>query len=121
MGASNSWADFAAVFRRTRPAYQEHEAAKADLKKLVPDDAREAIGHGLRAKRSKSGAVSGRNERRQVISNERDIQQGGLHRRKTVNLAVGPKKARRLTALVVICGGALAPPQLILLDKRKTN
>src|ERR1700686_1249798 len=58
MNASNSWAEFAAVFRRTRPAYQEHESAKADLKKLVPEDAKEAIGHGLRAKRSKSGAIS---------------------------------------------------------------
>ena len=58
MGASNAWADLAATYRRTRPAYQEHEGAKADLKKLVPEDAREAIGHGLRAKRSKSGAVS---------------------------------------------------------------
>jgi predicted phage-related endonuclease len=58
MSSSNSWAEFAAVFRRTRPAYQEHEGAKADLKKLVPEDAKEAIGHGLRAKRSKAGAVS---------------------------------------------------------------
>jgi predicted phage-related endonuclease len=58
MSASNSWAEFAAVFRRTRPAFVEHEAAKADLKKLLPEDAKEAIGHGLRAKRSKSGAVS---------------------------------------------------------------
>ena len=58
MSDSNSWAEFAAMFRRTRPAYQEHEGAKADLKKLVPEDAKEAIGHGLRAKRSKSGAIS---------------------------------------------------------------
>jgi predicted phage-related endonuclease len=58
MSASNSWADFAATFRRTRSAYQEHEGAKADLKKLVPEDAREAVGHGLRARRSKSGAIS---------------------------------------------------------------
>ena len=58
MSASNSWAESAAVFRRTRPAFQEHEGAKADLKKLVPEDAKEAIGHGIRAKRSKSGAVS---------------------------------------------------------------
>src|SRR5450759_3953643 len=58
MSASNSWAEFAAVFRRTRPSFVEHEGAKADLKKLVPEDAKEAIGHGLRAKRSKSGAVS---------------------------------------------------------------
>jgi predicted phage-related endonuclease len=58
MSASNSWAEFAATYRRTRPAYQEHEGAKADLKQLVPEDAKEAIGHGLRAKRSKSGAIS---------------------------------------------------------------
>src|SRR6266849_1706099 len=58
MTSSNSWAEFAATFRRTRSAFQEHEGAKADLKKLVPEDAKEAIGHGLRAKRSKSGAIS---------------------------------------------------------------
>jgi predicted phage-related endonuclease len=58
MSASNSWAELSATFRRTRPAYQEHEAAKADLKKLVPEHAKEASGHGLRAKRSKSGAIS---------------------------------------------------------------
>jgi predicted phage-related endonuclease len=58
MSASNAWAEFAAIYRRTRPAHQEHETAKADLKKLVPEDAKEAIGHGLRAKRSKSGAIS---------------------------------------------------------------
>jgi predicted phage-related endonuclease len=58
MSGSNSWAEFAASFRRTRPAYQEHEGAKAELKKLVPEDAKEALGHGLRAKRSKSGAIS---------------------------------------------------------------
>jgi predicted phage-related endonuclease len=58
MSASNSWAELTATYRRTRTAHQEHEGAKADLKKLVPEDAREAIGHGLRAKRSKSGAVS---------------------------------------------------------------
>jgi predicted phage-related endonuclease len=58
MSASNAWAEIAAVYRRTRPAFVEHEAAKAELKKLVPEDAKEAIGHGLRARRSKSGAVS---------------------------------------------------------------
>ena len=58
MSASNAWADLAATYRRTRAAHQEHERTKAELKSLVPEDAREAIGHGLRAKRSKSGAVS---------------------------------------------------------------
>jgi hypothetical protein len=58
MSTSNAWADLSAVYRRTRAAFAEHEAAKADLKKLVPDDAKEAIGHGIKAKRSKSGAIS---------------------------------------------------------------
>jgi predicted phage-related endonuclease len=58
MSASNAWAEFAAVFTRTRQAHLEHEQAKAELKSLVPEDAKEAIGHGVRARRSKSGAVS---------------------------------------------------------------
>ena len=58
MSASNSWAEFAGIYRRTRAAHDEHEAAKANLKQLVRDDAKEAIGHGVRAKRSKSGAIS---------------------------------------------------------------
>jgi predicted phage-related endonuclease len=58
MSASNAWAEFANVFRRTREAHLEHENAKAELKALMPEDAKETIGHGIRAKRSKSGAVS---------------------------------------------------------------
>jgi YqaJ-like viral recombinase domain len=58
MAASNSWAEFAALYRTTRPAYLEHERAKTELKALLPEDAREAFGHGVRARRSKSGAVS---------------------------------------------------------------
>jgi predicted phage-related endonuclease len=58
MTSSNSWAEFAAVFCQTRSAFLNHEAAKAELKKLMPEDAKEAIGHGIRAKRSKSGAIS---------------------------------------------------------------
>jgi len=58
MGASNSWAEFAGVFCQTRGAFLNHEAAKLELKKLMPEDAKEAVGHGVRAKRSKSGAVS---------------------------------------------------------------
>jgi predicted phage-related endonuclease len=58
MGSSNAWAEFAASFRRTRSAFLEHEKTKAELKSLMPEDAREAVGHGVRAKRSKSGAIS---------------------------------------------------------------
>jgi predicted phage-related endonuclease len=58
MSGSNAWAEVAGVFRSTRQAFLEHERSKAELKGLMPEDAREAIGHGIRAKRSKSGAVS---------------------------------------------------------------
>jgi predicted phage-related endonuclease len=58
MSASNSWAEFAALFCNTREAFLDHERAKSELKALMPEDAKEAIGHGVRAKRSKSGAVS---------------------------------------------------------------
>ena len=58
MSASNAWAELAGVFRRTRQAYLEHEKSKAELKGLMPEDAKEAIGHGVRAKRSKAGAIS---------------------------------------------------------------
>jgi hypothetical protein len=58
MSDSNAWAEFAHIFARTRAAHGEHEQAKAKLKGLMPDDAKEATGHGIRAKRSKSGAVS---------------------------------------------------------------
>jgi predicted phage-related endonuclease len=58
MSASNSWAEFAGLFRSTQQASLDHERSKTELKALMPDDAKEAIGHGVRAKRSKSGAVS---------------------------------------------------------------
>ncbi|MDH2357456.1 YqaJ viral recombinase family protein [Bradyrhizobium sp. SSUT112] len=58
MTASNLWAECAATYLRTRAAHGEHELVKAELKKLMPEDAKEAIGHGVRAKRTKSGAIS---------------------------------------------------------------
>jgi hypothetical protein len=57
MGASNAWAEYAAIFTRTRAAHAEHESAKSELKALMPEDAKEAFGHGIRAKRSKAGSV----------------------------------------------------------------
>lgn len=58
MTGSNTWAEFAELYRKTRAAALEHERAKVELKALVPEDAKEASGHGLRAKRSKAGAIS---------------------------------------------------------------
>ena len=57
MSGSNSWAEFAGLFRSTRPAFLDHERSKTELKALMPQEAKEATGHGVRAKRSKSGAV----------------------------------------------------------------
>jgi predicted phage-related endonuclease len=58
MSTSNAWGEFAGIYRETRAAFLEHERAKGELKALMPEDAKEAIGHGIRAKRSRSGAVS---------------------------------------------------------------
>jgi predicted phage-related endonuclease len=58
MSGLNSWAELAGIFRKTRQAFLDHEKSKAELKALMPEDAKEAIGHGVRAKRSRSGAVS---------------------------------------------------------------
>src|SRR2546423_1654715 len=54
MNASNSWAEFAGLFRDTQAAHTDHERAKSELKGLMPEDAKEAMGHGIRAKPSKS-------------------------------------------------------------------
>jgi predicted phage-related endonuclease len=58
MSASNSWAEFADLYRSTREAFLDHERSKSELKALMPEDAKEATGHGIRARRSKSGAIS---------------------------------------------------------------
>ena len=58
MTSSNAWAEFASIFARTKTAHSQHEQAKAELKKLMPVDAHQAIGHGVRGKRSKSGTIS---------------------------------------------------------------
>jgi len=58
MSSSNSWAELAGIFLKTREAHLEHKRAKTQLKVLLPEDANEGIGHGIRARRSKSGAIS---------------------------------------------------------------
>ncbi|ACL57520.1 hypothetical protein [Methylobacterium nodulans] len=45
--ASNAWAEYAAVFARTCAVHAKHESARAVLKALAPEDAKEAAGHGL--------------------------------------------------------------------------
>jgi hypothetical protein len=58
MSGSNAWAEFANLYRLTRAAALDHDRAKAELKALVLEDAKEASGHSVQAKRSRSGAIS---------------------------------------------------------------
>jgi predicted phage-related endonuclease len=58
MSASNAWGEHATIFARTLTAHGQHEAAKAELKLLIPEDAKVAFGHGVKARRSKTGAIS---------------------------------------------------------------
>jgi hypothetical protein len=58
MSASNARPEFADIFARTHPAFLNHERARGELKSLMPENAQQAIGHGVRAKRSKPGAVT---------------------------------------------------------------
>src|SRR5258707_7042603 len=51
MSSSNAWAEFAGLFQATRQAALDHERSKTELNGLVPEDARQASGHGVRAKR----------------------------------------------------------------------
>jgi predicted phage-related endonuclease len=54
----NSWAAAAADWLAHRHAAKLHSSACAQIKALVEDDVARAFGHGIEAKRSKSGAIS---------------------------------------------------------------
>jgi hypothetical protein len=55
MSGSNSWAEFAGLFCATRSAFLDHERARSELKALMPDEVKEAFGHGVRARRRSRG------------------------------------------------------------------
>jgi hypothetical protein len=40
MSASNSWAEFSGVYRKTRETFLDHERAKSEFKALMPEDAK---------------------------------------------------------------------------------
>ena len=54
----NSWAAAAADWLAHRHAAKLHSSACVQIKALVEDDVARAFGHGIEAKRSKSGAIS---------------------------------------------------------------
>lgn len=55
---NNSWAAAAAEWLENREAAKRHAAACGQIKELVEADVARAFGHGIEARRSKSGAIS---------------------------------------------------------------
>lgn len=61
---SNAWAAAACDWLENRDAAKMHAAASTTIKSLVEPDVCKAFGHGVEAKRSKSGAITIRDLRR---------------------------------------------------------
>jgi predicted phage-related endonuclease len=55
---NNSWASAAFDWLKHRDAAKAHACACASIKSLVEEDVSRAFGHGIEAKRSKSGAIT---------------------------------------------------------------
>ncbi len=55
---NNLWASAAADWLENREAAKLHASASSTIKGLVEDDAARCFGHGIEAKRSKSGAIT---------------------------------------------------------------
>lgn len=55
---NNSWASAAVDWLEHRDAAKKHAAATGLIKSLIEDDVTRAFGHGVEAKRSKSGAIT---------------------------------------------------------------
>ena len=55
MSGSNSWAEFADLFRSTRQGFLDHERSKTELKALMPEDAKEATGQWRPCQEVKGG------------------------------------------------------------------
>jgi hypothetical protein len=55
---NNSWASASSDWLENRDAAKLHASACASIKGLVEEDVSRAFGHGIEAKRSKSGAIT---------------------------------------------------------------
>jgi hypothetical protein len=55
---NNAWAVAAADWLRNREAAKVHASACGEIKSLIEEDVARAFGHGIEAKRSKSGAIT---------------------------------------------------------------
>lgn len=58
MSGSNSWAEQAGIIREAKPHVDLHAKAMKEIKTLMPTDAKEARGHGVKITRSKTGTLT---------------------------------------------------------------
>lgn len=58
LDGSNAWASAAFDWRKYREAAKAHATACTAIKALIADDVARAFGHGIEAKRNKSGAIT---------------------------------------------------------------
>lgn len=58
MGSNKAWSKPAEQFINTYQSSKDHELSKKELKLIVPDDCREAIGGGVTMKRNKLGRLT---------------------------------------------------------------
>lgn len=58
MSGSNSWAEQAGIILETKPYLDRHAKASKEIKTLMPADAKEARGHGIKITRSKTGTLT---------------------------------------------------------------
>jgi predicted phage-related endonuclease len=66
MRSSNAWAEHSAIWLRDRSAAKSFEAAAAEIKALVPADAKRAFGHGIEIAKAKNGAITIREEEKKA-------------------------------------------------------
>jgi predicted phage-related endonuclease len=57
MSTSNYWADLAFKLKQNKDAADNYETAKKEIKTLMPPDAKEAFGHGIKVNRSKDNRL----------------------------------------------------------------
>jgi len=58
MSDSNSWAEHANVWLANKGYAKAFETSVKEIKALIEEDVAEAFGHGIKASRSKSGAIT---------------------------------------------------------------
>jgi len=57
LSTDNAWVDLAITLLETKPQVEKHERAEKEIKKLIPDDAKEAFGRGVKISRSKDNKL----------------------------------------------------------------